>query len=69
LKELEKVPEAYKIVGNLMILAKKEELENELKDKLETSKLRISSLEKQEAKTREKATTLQKEVLASMGKR
>jgi len=68
LKELETAPEAYKIVGNLMVLSKKEDLVAELKEKKETAELRIGSLEKQESKTREKASALQKEVLASMGK-
>lgn len=68
IKELLPVSEAYKIVGNIMILSKKEDLEKELQEKKETSELRISSLEKQEAKTREKATALQKEVIASMGR-
>ncbi len=68
LKELGAVPEAYKIVGNVMVLSKKEDLERELKEKKETVELRISALEKQEAKTREKATALQKEVIASMGR-
>ncbi|MBI2176262.1 prefoldin subunit beta [Candidatus Woesearchaeota archaeon] len=68
LKELQGKEEAYKIVGNVMILARKEELEKELKEKKETTELRISSLEKQEARTREKASALQKEVIAAMNK-
>src|SRR3989338_4389632 len=62
LKELQGAPEAYKIIGNVMIQAKKEELAKELSEKKETAELRISSLEKLEAKTREKAEALQKEV-------
>ncbi|HIG98014.1 TPA: prefoldin subunit beta [Candidatus Woesearchaeota archaeon] len=68
LKELGTSEEAYKILGNIMVLAKKEEVENELKDKKETTELRISALEKQEAKTREKAAALQKEVIETMRK-
>ena len=68
LKELQGTQEAYKIVGNIMVLTKKEDLENELKEKKETTELRISSLEKQETRTREKASSLQKEVIASMNK-
>ncbi len=68
LKELQGKEEAYKIVGNIMVLTKKEELEKELNEKKETTELRISSLEKQETRTREKASALQKEVIAAMNK-
>ena len=47
---------------------KKEDLEKNLDEKKETTELRISSLQKLEAKTREKAETLQKDVMASMKK-
>ena len=68
LKELQGTTEAYKIIGNIMVLTKSEELQNDLKDKKETLELRISTLEKQEAKTREKASALQKEVISSMNR-
>lgn len=68
LKEIQGTQEAYKIVGNVMILTKKEELEKELREKKETTELRVSSLDKQEARTREKASALQKEVIAAMNK-
>ena len=66
LKELKSTTEAYKIIGNVMVLAQKGELEKDLAEKKETADLRISSLEKMEAKIREKAEALQKEVIASM---
>ncbi len=68
LKELQSTNEAYKIIGNVMISAQKTELETDLKKRKETTELRISSIEKLEAKTRERAETLQKEVLALMNK-
>lgn len=68
LRELQSATEAYKIVGNVMILSKKEDLEKELQDKKESVQLRIASLERQETKTREKAAAVQKEVLSAMGK-
>ncbi len=68
LKELQGASEAYKIIGNVMVMSKKEELTKDLQDKKETAELRISSLERLEAKTREKAETLQKDVIASMNK-
>lgn len=68
LKELEGAGEAYKIIGNIMVLTKSDELEKELKEKKETLELRISSLEKQEAKTRERAASLQKDILSAIKK-
>ncbi len=66
LKELNGAGEAYKIVGNVMILSKKPELESELRERKGTAELRIRSLESQESKTREKAEEIQKEVLEEM---
>ncbi len=68
LNELKEATEAYKIIGNVMILTNKPELEKDLADKKETAELRISSLEKLEAKTRERAEALQKEVISSMNR-
>ncbi len=68
LKELEGTNEAYRIIGNIMVLTKKEELNKELQEKKETTMLRINALEKQESKTREKASSLQKDVLAVIRK-
>ena len=66
LKELEKVNEAYKIIGNIMVLSKKEDLKNDLTSKKEVIELRIKSMEKQEDQLREKASKLQSEVLKEM---
>ena len=67
LKELEKVNEAYKIVGNIMVLSKKDDLIEDLKSKKEVVGLRIKNMEKQESQLREKASKLQNEVLKEMG--
>ncbi len=67
LKELENVDEAYKIVGTIMVLSKKPDLESDLKSKKEIVELRIKNMEKQENQTREKASKLQAEVLKEMG--
>ena len=67
LKELENVNEAYKIVGNIMVLSKKEDLKNDLTSKKEVIELRIKNMEKQENRTREKASKIQTEVLKEMG--
>ena len=68
LKELEKTKEAYKIVGNIMVLSKKEDLDAELSSKKEVIELRIKTMEKQEDQLREKASKLQSEVLKGMSK-
>ncbi len=63
LKELKNSKEAYKIIGNIMVLSDNEELEKELTSKKETAELRIKTLEKQEQKLRERAEDMQKQVL------
>jgi len=67
LKELENVDEAYKIIGNIMVLSKKSDLEKDLASKKEVVELRIKNMEKQESQLREKASKLQSEVLKEMG--
>jgi len=62
LKELETTKEAYKIVGNIMVASKKEDLKKDLESKKETMNLRIKTLEKQENQIRERAKKLQEEV-------
>jgi len=62
LSELETTKEAYKIVGNIMVASKKEDLKDDLESKKEISNLRIKTLEKQENQIREKAKKLQQEV-------
>ena len=66
LKELEKVNEAYKIVGNIMVLSEKNGLKTDLTSKKEIIELRIKTMEKQENQLREKATKLQDEVMKEM---
>ena len=63
LKELENVTEAYKMVGNIMVLSKKDDLKKDLDSKKEVIELRVNSLEKQETQLKEKAYNLQEEVL------
>ena len=66
LKELEKSETAYKIVGNIMVSANKEELVKDLKSKKEMIELRIKTLERQEAQMKEKATAMQSEVMEKL---
>lgn len=67
LKELENVDEAYKIVGNIMVLSKKNNLKEDLDSKKEVVELRVKNMEKQENQLREKASKLQGEILKEMG--
>jgi prefoldin beta subunit len=66
LEELEKTEVSYKIIGNIMVLSKKDELKKDLDSKKEMVELRIKAIEKQEAELKEKAKTLQGEVLKEM---
>lgn len=66
LEELEKSEKTYKIIGNIMVLSKKEDLKNDLASKKEMAELRIRSIEKQEGELRDKVKELQEEVLKKM---
>jgi prefoldin beta subunit len=65
-KELDIAKSHFKIVGNIMVSADKEKLKKDLAEKKEILSLRVESFEKQEEKLREKAQSLQNEVLAAM---
>src|SRR3989344_376423 len=56
----------YKIVGNIMVVSDKESITNELSSKKEIINLRIKSVEKQENQLKEKAASLQGEVLSGL---
>jgi len=68
LKESEKTEDVYKIIGNIMVKVDKEELRNDLKSKKEMLDIRIKNIEKQESKIKERAESLQQEVMKEMGK-
>ncbi len=68
LKEIETSETTYKILGNIMVSSKKEELQKELKEKEELLNLRIKNFEKQETTLKEKTEELQKKVMESMKK-
>ena len=69
LEELEKTKgKTYKIVGNIMISAEKEDLKKDLDSKKEILNLRIKNIEKQENQLKDKATILQSEVLNQIKK-
>lgn len=66
LKELGKTAEAYRIIGNVMVLAEKQDLQAELSSRKETIELRVKSIDRQESATRDKAAAMQKEVMEEM---
>ena len=68
LNELKDSKESYQIIGNIMIKTSADKLKKDLDSKKEIIELRIKSLEKQEAKIKEEADKLQKEVLNEMKK-
>lgn len=63
LAEIKDKKEAYKIVGNIMVKSSKEDIVKDLQKKREMADLRVSAIEKQEEKLKEKAATIQKEVM------
>jgi prefoldin beta subunit len=65
-RELTGAKESYKIIGNIMVLRDAESLKKEIIEKKEIINMRIESFEKQEAKLKEKAESLQREVLDAM---
>jgi len=56
----------YKIVGNIMIISDKDSIKTDLTSKKEIVSLRIKSIEKQENNLKEKASSLQSEVLETL---
>jgi len=68
LKETESSETTYKILGNIMVATKKEDLQKELKEKKELLDLRLKNFEKQETNLKEKTEEIQKKVMAGMQK-
>ncbi|MFQ5474984.1 MAG: prefoldin subunit beta [Candidatus Nanoarchaeia archaeon] len=66
LEELEKTDQAYKVVGNIMVLSDKDSLTKDLVKKKELNEIRIKTIEKQEDTMREKTKQLQEEVMKEM---
>ena len=66
LVELSKSSTAYKIVGNIMVSSKKEDLKKDLEEKKEVFSARLKILEKQEQKYQEEAGKLHKELMKGM---
>lgn len=68
LKEIEGKDEAYSIVGSVMIKKDSKEIKKDLDERKELYTTRITSLEKQEEKLREQATTIREDVIGNLEK-
>lgn len=67
LSELAKTnDEVYRIVGNIMIKASKQETEKELKEKHDILAIRLKSIEKQESSFREKSEKMREDLVKGM---
>lgn len=67
LEELKKTKEeAYKIIGQIMIKTKKEDLEKDLEGKKKILDLRMKNIEKQESHLKDKVSSLRDEVMAKL---
>lgn len=66
LSEIDKTDTAYRIIGNVMVLSKKDELKSDMESKKEMLELRIKTMEKQEKDIKEKASKLQSEILSKL---
>jgi len=65
IEEVEKSAEGsaiFKAVGNVLVKADREEVLKELKEKKETTEIRIKSLERQEERLKERLVELQKKL-------
>lgn len=67
-KELKDAKQAYKIIGNVMLLSDKETLEKDLNAKKDIFELRIKNIEAQEDRLRNKSDELQKQVVNELKK-
>jgi prefoldin beta subunit len=68
LSEIKDAENAYKIVGNVMVLRTKEDLTKELTEKKGTIELRVKSIETQEERLKQKTDDIQKDVMKDMKK-
>tara|TARA_Y100000310_G_C20455298_1_gene702757 strand:+ start:437 stop:766 length:330 start_codon:yes stop_codon:yes gene_type:complete len=69
LKELERSGEdVFKIIGQLMVKANKEDTKKDLDEKQKTLNLRMETLDKQESSFKEKLDALREEMISSADK-
>ena len=58
--------EAFKIVGQIMVKSKKEDLEKELNERKDMAELRVKSIGKQEQSLRERLLSMRDEVMKKL---
>lgn len=58
--------DVYKVVGQIMIKSKKEDLKKELEEKNEVADLKIKNFERQEKTVKDKLTKLRDEVMSEL---
>lgn len=66
LDEIKNKDSVYRIIGNIMVSSKKEDVKNELEEKKKLLEIRVSNLEKQEQRLKEKANKLREGILHSL---
>ena len=66
LNELKSAKEAYKLVGGIMVLSKKEHLTTSLNQRKKMFELRLNKISEQEKAIQEKANKLQSDILSEM---
>ena len=67
LNELGSAKEAYKMLGGIMVLSKKEELVDSLNQQKKMCELRLKKIEEQEKELQEKTKRLQSEIPSGSG--
>lgn len=66
LAEIDASEKTYKIIGNIMVSVDKVKIKEDLEEKRQMLDVRIKSIEKQETNLRDKAESIQKEVLQTL---
>ena len=64
--QLDNTEKSYKIIGNIMISANKDDLKKELQNKIEMIDVRIKTFEKQEDALTQKAQDMQNEIMKNI---
>lgn len=67
-KELKDARQAYRIIGNIMLLSDRETLEKDLNAKKDMFELRIKNIETQEERLRKKSEELKDQVIKKLEK-
>lgn len=68
-EEIKNTDTVYKVVGGLMLKVKKEDVEKELRERIEMISLRLKNVEKQEEKIQENVKKLREEVLSKINEK